>query len=546
MLRPAHAAGTGPTINVSGPAATVAAGAAIRLNFTTSAVTDQYGGYQIALQYDSSKVLLNSNGPADDSRQSLAWNNRSCTSSWDQTAGSPMKKLYLNCAGASTPSQGLIAHVDFTAIGTGGAVFHMLSVGPPDNAGTAWGTYTTDADNNQQNNTLTCSAGHCGPLPWLPGSQAWDVVVDIAPPDVTLTKAASTNSTAATPTAANGQAEDFTLTARNTSTTTTATGVVFTDTVPSMFTVTGTSDATNCAVAGQAVTCTYASLGSSASQVVVIHTTTGTWPDQSVTSGQSAQNCATVTLNEADPNTANNSDCKTVGNGNPPDVSLSGTTSTWFGKSNPAPYTHTALVKGDSFSYNIVVQNQQPYLNATNVHVTVPIPSGIALPLATMPSTCTLNTGNRTVDCSVGTLAPQASVALALWMAVDIYVTPPLTVNSPCFTATLTEPDPNLSNNSGCDTSSLQVAVDLDGDGYSDAEEIALGKNPNVSCAIMRADVNHDGTVTIGDLAVVAGFNGKTVPPAPGRYDQNADGVINNLDLNAVSAAYLHSVSECP
>ena len=537
MLKPARAAGTGPTINVSGPPATVAAGATITLNFNTSAATDPYLGYQVAFTYDSSKVTLSSNGPADDSRQSLfLWGNRSCSSSWDQSAGSPMKKLMLNCAGASTTGTGQIAHAVFTAIGTGIAVFHMQSLGSPDNGGAAWGTYTYDA-NGPQDNTLTCSAGHCGPLAWLPSSQTWDVVVDIAPPDVTLTKSASA------PNPANGAAENFTLQASNTSSTTTATGVVISDTIPSIFTVTGTSDPTNCSIAAQTVTCTYASIAAGASQSPVVQTTTGTWPaNQLQDTGQSAQNCATVTLHEADSNTANNTSCVTVGNGNPPDVWLSGFVRNTFGN-------RTAIERGDPFWYNITVQNQQPYLSATNVQLTASIPNGVALPLATMPGNCTLNANIRTVNCTIGTLGPRASTMLTLWMAVDNYQSPlPASVN-PCFTATLDQSDPNLSNNSKCDADGnplLTIAADSDGDGYSDAEETAMAKNPNAYCAIMRADVNYDGSVNISDIAVAGTFNGKAVPPAPGRDDQNADGVINTTDLNLMSAVYTHSVSECP
>ena len=87
---------------------------------------------------------------------------------------------------------------------------------------------------------------------------------------------------------------------------------------------------------------------------------------------------------------------------------------------------------------------------------------------------------------------------------------------------------------------------DTDADGYTDAQEVAAGKDPLTYCAIMRADVNGDATVNILDLIQVAGSFLETVPPAPARLDQNGDGKINLLDLIPVANAFLENVSACP
>ncbi|MDE3096665.1 MAG: hypothetical protein KGK07_11795 [Chloroflexota bacterium] len=87
---------------------------------------------------------------------------------------------------------------------------------------------------------------------------------------------------------------------------------------------------------------------------------------------------------------------------------------------------------------------------------------------------------------------------------------------------------------------------DSDCDGYTDAQEIALGTNPFGYCEIMRADVNGNGIVNILDLATVASAYGQAVPPAPARYDQNFDGRINILDLAKVASVYGKTVSQCP
>jgi Ca2+-binding EF-hand superfamily protein len=47
----------------------------------------------------------------------------------------------------------------------------------------------------------------------------------------------------------------------------------------------------------------------------------------------------------------------------------------------------------------------------------------------------------------------------------------------------------------------------------------------------MRYDVNQNGVVDIGDIAVIGQhFNEVVIPPYP-RYDVNMDGVVNIADL---------------
>ena len=103
-------------------------------------------------------------------------------------------------------------------------------------------------------------------------------------------------------------------------------------------------------------------------------------------------------------------------------------------------------------------------------------------------------------------------------------------------------------NRPGADAFGDACDGDIDGDGYSNAQEAALvpGKNPNAYCDIMRADVDSDRAVTILDMTLVAGQFLANVPPAPERLKQDADNAITILDLTKMANLFLEHVSACP
>jgi hypothetical protein len=86
----------------------------------------------------------------------------------------------------------------------------------------------------------------------------------------------------------------------------------------------------------------------------------------------------------------------------------------------------------------------------------------------------------------------------------------------------------------------------ISGDGYTNAQHIALGKDPTTYCAIMRADVDGDGAVSILDLTKVAQYFTQSVPPAPERYGQDADKKISILDLTRMAQVFTQHVTACP
>lgn len=86
---------------------------------------------------------------------------------------------------------------------------------------------------------------------------------------------------------------------------------------------------------------------------------------------------------------------------------------------------------------------------------------------------------------------------------------------------------------------------DIDGDGYSNALETALGESPAVYCGIMRADVDGDGSVSILDLATMSQFFLQKVTPMNERSNQDSDERISILDFADASASFLKHVSGC-
>jgi hypothetical protein len=103
-------------------------------------------------------------------------------------------------------------------------------------------------------------------------------------------------------------------------------------------------------------------------------------------------------------------------------------------------------------------------------------------------------------------------------------------------------------NRPGADSLGDACDNDIDGDGYTNTQETTspLAEHPLVYCNIMRADVDGDHIVSILDLADVAQYFTKGIPPAPERYKQDADNSISILDFADMGSHYAQNVSACP
>jgi hypothetical protein len=103
-------------------------------------------------------------------------------------------------------------------------------------------------------------------------------------------------------------------------------------------------------------------------------------------------------------------------------------------------------------------------------------------------------------------------------------------------------------NRPGADALGDACDADVDGDGYTAAQEEAVvpAKSDLAYCDIMRADVDSDGAVTILDMTVLAQHFLEPVTPATARYNQDGDNAITILDLTTMANLFLNNVSACP
>jgi len=152
-------------------------------------------------------------------------------------------------------------------------------------------------------------------------------------------------------------------------------------------------------------------------------------------------------------------------------------------------------------------------------------PSGATATIVGSVSVTTDGSGNSTFTQLFNQLAPAGQVVMG----------------------TATEQGAGTSALSACTAVvSRQCPDDTTCSGYTDAQKIALGKDPFSYCAIMRADVTMDGVVASDDLGKVAQYFSQPVPPAPSRFDQNGDNLIAIGDLGKQALVFGQHVVACP
>ncbi|MFO1062305.1 MAG: SdrD B-like domain-containing protein [Pirellulales bacterium] len=187
-------------------------------------------------------------------------------------------------------------------------------------------------------------------------------------------------------------------------------------------------------------------------------------------------NTATVTANETEVNSANNSaTASTTVNGSV-DLAITKTDS-----SDP-------IVAGGALTYTITVTNNG-VSTANNVTVTDVLPSGLTFTSGSASSGSVSNS-NGTVTGSLGTIAPGASVTMTLVTAVSSSATGTL---SNTASVTATETDTNTANNSATQGTTIatvgsiagSVYIDTNKNGVQDTGEAGI---PNVPISLSGTD----------------------------------------------------------
>ena len=251
----------------------------------------------------------------------------------------------------------------------------------------------------------------------------------------------------------------------------TATDVTLTDTLPGGVTfVSATPDQGSCSGAAT-VTCNLGTIISATSTAVTIAVTP--------TTAGTITNSASVTANETDLNTGNNSATQTTTVALGPDLSITMTDS-----ADP-------VAAGENLTYTVAVTNNGPS-TATDVTLTVTLPSGVTFVSATPDQgSCS---GAATVTCNLGTIISATSTA------VTITVTPTTAgtiTNSASVTAN--ETDPNTGNNSATQTTTVILVADLSITKTDSADPVAMGGNLTYTVTVTNNGPSTATDVTLTD-----------------------------------------------
>jgi uncharacterized repeat protein (TIGR01451 family) len=217
-----------------------------------------------------------------------------------------------------------------------------------------------------------------------------------------------------------------------------ATGVTLTDTLPDN--VLFVSASAGCTEGGGTVTCNIGDLTSTNSAAVEIVVT----PDQV----GNIENTATVTGTERDPITANNTDTEQTTVAAPiplADLSVNKVDA-------PDP-----VLAHDSLTYTVTVANDGPD-DATGETLIDTLPAGVTFASAT-PSQGDPCTGNGTVNCNLGSIAPGGSATVTIRVNVNLTTTGTL---SNTVQTVANEEDPNTLNNTDTEETTVE-AVTCDG-----------------------------------------------------------------------------------
>ena len=253
--------------------------------------------------------------------------------------------------------------------------------------------------------------------------------------DLSLAKTASPDPVLA------GESITYTLTVSNAGPSPSA-GSTITDVLPPGAAFNAGSSSATCSESGGTVTCTVGAIavGGSAGVTVVVDV------DPSVALGATLTNAATVTGDDADPNSTNDSGDTTVTVDTEADLSI-----VKIDSIDP-------VLAGNGLSYTVTVTNNGPS-DAQLVAMSDTLPAGVNY-VSVVPSTgsCTFLAG--VVDCAFGTVAPGASVSAVIAVVVPSDTASGTTLTNDASTSTTTT-DPTVANDSTSEETTVATSADV-------------------------------------------------------------------------------------
>jgi uncharacterized repeat protein (TIGR01451 family) len=367
--------------------------------------------------------------------------------------------------------------------GTGTSAFNFFSGGGPSTGDHALVTQPTPASWTVD---ITDGAVGCTTpntvqrLPSAVGSGNLSLLVTLNA-DLSLTKTDSPDPVSV------GQPLTYTLTAANAGPNT-ATGVQIVDTLPAN--VTFVSASPGCVVGPPGtVTCTIGTLanGASAPRTITVTPTAAASP--------SITNSATVSGNEPDPTSGNNTATATTSV--TPAANLSITKS-----ASPAP-----VIPGNPITYTLTINNAGPSA-AVNLTVTDTLPAGVGTPTVTSPGgfSCATQAAPPQLTCTMASLAAGATATIIYTAPVSPDLGPGVALTNSANVGSDTA-DPDTANNSTTATTATSSCT-IDFRTASGPRFIQGTQGPDVICGSNFADsINGLG----GSDVVFAGGGDDTV-----------------------------------